>query len=97
MAQRLVWCWHNKSYPPRYIRHKDGDTLNNRIENLELIERKNKPREEKREVSGAHKHGAKWQAQIKINGFCKYLGRYDTKKEAHAAFLKAKQEYQNAR
>lgn len=97
MAHKLVWCWHNKVYPSGYIRHKDNDTLNNRIENLEIIERKRRPKGNKREAEGAYRHGDRWMAQIKINGYCKYLGYYDTKEEAHAVFLKAKQEYKNGR
>ena len=39
-AHRLIWCWHKGAFPSGHIRHVDGDTLNNRIENLIEIPRR---------------------------------------------------------
>lgn len=36
-AHHLAWMLHYGVKPPTYLRHIDGDTLNNRIENLKLI------------------------------------------------------------
>ena len=44
---------------------------------------------------GTYKRGNKYRSAIKINGVKKSLGTYDTQKEAHQAYLKAKQEHQN--
>lgn len=39
-AHRLIWLWHNRVWPYGHIGHLDGDTLNNRIENLIEIPRR---------------------------------------------------------
>ena len=36
----LVWIWHHGTYPERDIRHINGDLMDNRIENLEMISAK---------------------------------------------------------
>ena len=33
----LVWIWHHGTYPKKAIRHINGDLMDNRIENLEII------------------------------------------------------------
>lgn len=37
---RLVWLWHNGSFPERNIYHKNGNHSDDRIENLALIDKK---------------------------------------------------------
>jgi len=43
---RVVFLWHH-GYEPARILHKDGNTLNNKIENLIAVERKSKIEREK--------------------------------------------------
>lgn len=40
-----------------------------------------------------NKNTNKWQAEIKFNGKRKHLGCFDNEKEAHEAYLRAKQKY----
>lgn len=41
-----------------------------------------------------HKKSNKWRAAIKLKGVHRFLGAYLTEHEAHAAYLKAKEEYE---
>jgi hypothetical protein len=38
------------------------------------------------------KERKKWKSQISINGKTKFIGRFDTQKEAHDAYIKKKDE-----
>ena len=149
-----VFIFHHKC-KPGFIKHKDGNPSNNRIENLinfpqenknkyqccfvlsgkekmfvgnvktkeerdlicktgkelyrngmtQLSELKNKlseifPQLKNRSktysmLKGVEKNNgeSRWQARITINKIRKSLGTYDTPEEAHAAYLKAKEEY----
>ena len=152
-----IFIYHNK-FKPGFIKHKDGNPANNRIENLINFpqENKNKYRccfvlcgsnkmyvgdvdtKEDRDLickqgkelyqngmidkseikqrlkklfpqirnrpksysglKGVEKNNGenRWQARITISGRRQSLGTYDTIEEAHAAYLKAKEEYKNA-
>jgi len=69
--------------------------LNNRIENLRVLNRQQNNCNNLHFVKGYcyHKRYNKYQAQINVNGKRIYLGRYDTAEEARAAYLKAKPIY----
>ena len=79
------------------IDHISGDILNNSSDNLQQINQRNnitKAYLNKRTTSkyigvSLDKPSNKWRAQIKINGKCKFLGRFDNEEEAA-------QVYQNA-
>ena len=76
------------------VDHINGDTLDNRRENLKICSRSENGLNNKRHrlglLSGTtkHKRSGKYQAQIRRNGVTLYLGLFSTEKEAHDAYIK---------
>lgn len=74
--------------------HINGDKLDNRKENLRVCtSAENKANKGKQSNNTAgykgvcwQKYAKKWQAQIKANGTLRYLGLFDTAKEAARAY-----------
>lgn len=89
-----IYLYHLK-VKPRYLLYIDGNIMNTKIENLELSSMKKLT--QKRISTGYQiekwKCGIRYRARIQINGKNVSLGSYLTKEEAHAAYLKAKEEY----
>lgn len=82
------------------VDHINGDTLDNRRENLRVVSRADSVRNTAGPYSTT-KHGTPgvyftpegtWQASIGVNGKRKYLGRFKTHEEAVAARLRAEKE-----
>jgi len=77
------------------VDHGDGNGLNNQRVNLTLVtHRGNTSNREKHRRNpyslGSFRHwSGRYNAQIMIDGKVKYLGLYDTQKEAHEAYLQA--------
>jgi hypothetical protein len=77
------------------VDHKDMNGLNNTRSNLRVAspsqnQANRKVRRDNRlGIKGVGKAGKKYQAQIAENGGLKYLGRFDTPEEAHAAYMEA--------
>ena len=81
------------------IDHVDGNRLNNRIENLQIVtHRANKSTcfvKGKENYSSKYigvswyKRDSRWHSQITINGETKFLGYFDSETEAHEAYQKA--------
>lgn len=88
-VHRLVFLWHH-GYLPKEIDHIDGDGLNNRIENLRSVTR-SQNNWNRRGILGASFQKGKWRATIFVNNRQQHLGTFNTKDEAHAAYLMAKQ------
>lgn len=99
---RLVWQYHHGEVPER-VDHRDGDTMNNRIENLRLCTAAENQYNSKRKInnrSGAKgvvlhpkcKH-KKWQAKIVVNKKVVSLGYYATVEEAAAAYAAGAEQY----
>jgi len=91
---RVLWADANGPIPAgMQIDHINGDTLDNRLENLRLVTHKDNARNAKRRsdnksgVTGVHwkKKNQKWTAQIKDNGKQVYLGLHDDWFEAVCA------------
>jgi hypothetical protein len=93
-AHNIAWEIVNGPIPAGFIiDHRDGDGLNNRIENLRRV----KPAENSRNMSipvnntsgitGVYlnKKTNKWVAAIRVDGKLKYLGSFDQKGDALAA------------
>jgi hypothetical protein len=83
------------------IDHKDGDRLNNRLDNLRPVVRQTNVQNQRRanvdsrtQVLGVTKgrRGNGFRAQIGINGRNYALGTYPTPELAHEAYVKAKRE-----
>lgn len=94
-AHRLAWFFMTGEWPELMIDHINGNTRDNRFFNLRLANpsqnttnAKSQNRELPRGVC-VHKNTGKYQAQIKYDGKCKYLGLFDTQEEAHSAYIRA--------
>ncbi len=92
-VHRLVWLYFTGQVPNKDIDHVNGVRLDNRIENLRVVSRKENLWN-RRDVKGYVKNTAsgKYQARIRNNYKITHLGTYNTPEEAHAAYMKAKQE-----
>jgi hypothetical protein len=82
------------------IDHIDGSKENNAIKNLRLVTPSlnqlcnNKPRSNsKTGLVGVFLARSKFKAQIKINGVVRYLGEFQTKELAHAAYMAERSKY----
>lgn len=80
----------------QFIDHINGNGLDNRKENLRLCTRsenmRNRYYHRKGKLPGAyfHRETGKYQATITINKKNKYIGLFETAKEAHEAFINYK-------
>ena len=88
---RLLWLYHYGSMPDGQIDHINGNRTDNRIVNLRVVDsrgnQQNLPAHRNGNLPGAIRSGSRYYGQIKINGFRYYLGRFDTKEQAHQAYL----------
>ena len=97
LMHRAVWCWHHGNWP-KAIDHIDGDSLNNRIENLrectqqQNLQNRTKNKNSKRKFKGviyrpAGVRGNRKDAyEVQVNG--KYGGYFSTEVEAAQAYDK---------
>jgi hypothetical protein len=89
-SHRLAWLYVHGEHPAGEIDHKNGKPADNRIANLrQLPHPENMWHAVARSMSaatGACRRGSKWQARIKVNRRHYYLGTFDTRKEAAAAY-----------
>jgi len=100
MSHRLAWLLHYSVWPEDQIDHKDGNGLNNRIENLRVVtnqENQKNRRMQRSNTSGVtgvcwDKARGKWRAQIHIDGKKKHLGYFADIDEAAEAYRKAADE-----
>jgi len=105
-AHRLIYAWHDYSLKNNeVIDHIDGNSLNNRIENLRACTNKqnleNKRRCNVNNTSSGHlgirkqkqKEGDKWRAHIMHNGKGIHLGMYTNIEDAIAARVAAEKKY----
>ena len=69
------------------IDHRDSNKLNNKLENLDIVDNRiNQLRNKRSVLPGAHKDGDKYRSRIQINGEIIYVGRFNTAEEAHEAY-----------
>ena len=99
-AHHLAWFYTHGRWPRDGLDHRDGNPMNNRIDNLrEATQAQNMQNLSstpgKRNKSGfvgascAARDNA-WLAHIKVNGKNTYLGTFPTPELAHVAYCKAK-------
>lgn len=95
-VHRLVWAWHYGAIPSdKQVDHIDRDRLNNRIENLRLVTRRENMRNAGLQTNstsgykGVHfrKARQKWVARIMYDGKnSRYLGSYSSPADAARAY-----------
>lgn len=101
LAHRLAWLYVHGNFPNCCVDHINGNTKDNRIENLRdvsvQVNSQNRKKAQSNSKSGLlgaafYKRTGKWQSTIRVNGRHKALGYYDTPEQAHDAYLSAKRQ-----
>lgn len=89
-AHQVTWAMCFGEWPVFNIDHIDGDTANNKIENLRHVSHAENMKNYKRPVTNTsgvsgvsfHKRTKKWQVQIRHNDRIKYIGVFTDFEEA---------------
>ena len=105
---RLIYKFHNEDWditysPDNQIDHMNIDSLDNKIENLRVVNNsknqrnKNKLKNCSSIYKGVswYKPNKKWRASIRIDRKEKHLGYYETEEEAHLVYQKKYNELMN--
>lgn len=88
---QIIFCFHY-GFIPKYIDHKDGNSLNNKIDNLrEATQSQNVHNSPKRKNNKSGVKGVcwvknRWLAQIGVNNKNIVLGRFEKLEEAAKAY-----------
>ena len=96
----LVWLFETKSFPKKFLDHKDGNRLNNKFSNLREVtkkqnnENRGKQKNNKTGFKGVSLNAKlqKYVAQIQHNGNTVYLGVFKTPEEASLVYQSAAKE-----
>lgn len=96
-AHRLAFVYVNGVYPELQVDHIDGDGRNNRWSNLRLVTHKENAQHNVNGNSnntsglrGAFRNRGKWKSCIGVDGVEVALGVFETKEQAHQAYISAK-------
>ena len=101
-CHRLAWLYVTGTWPEHEIDHINGIRSDNRYKNLReatsLINKQNQRKARCDSSSGLlgvswDAPRNKWVARIKVQKVYKYLGRFDSKEDAHSAYVSAKRIY----
>ena len=88
LAHRVCWALHYGSFPALGIDHINGDTFDNRIENLRSVSAfencKNKRMHREGKSFGAHFIRGKWHSTLRVKGKTVHVGVFKTEAEAFA-------------
>lgn len=91
VAHRLAWIMSFGKWPEGQIDHVNGNRSDNRLINLRVCSiAENAQNRAARENVGTYNVRGRWVARIKINSVDTYLGGFETRDEAHAAYCGAK-------
>jgi hypothetical protein len=96
-AHRLAWAFAYGSWPEGLLDHKDGDPLNNRLDNLRAASSSQNAwnkRISRANTSGYkgvswHATAQKWRARFWAHKKSISLGLFDTKEQAYTAYRQA--------
>jgi len=90
LSHRLAWLYVYGEHPTGEIDHLNRKRTDNRIVNLDQRPHPqnmwNASTRNPSGFTGVYRQGAKWKAEITTNGKKYYLGSYDTKDQAAAAY-----------
>jgi hypothetical protein len=96
---RAAWLYMTGEWP-KEIDHINGDRSDNRWSNLRLASRQQNSANQKLKktntsgLKGVHRNSrGRWIASIHFDYKTRYLGSFDNKEEAHAAYMAAAQQY----
>ena len=96
-AHRLAWLYVYGKFPKKHIDHINGKKDDNRICNLREVtpfeNAQNKVRPQQNNSSGylgVSKNRKGWRARVTLHGEEFHIGTFQTKQEAHDAYLNAK-------
>jgi hypothetical protein len=105
LVHRIIWAMVNGEHPNGHIDHANGNSADNRIENLRLAT-KSQNGANKKKYGGSsrykgvcwHKKAGKWAAYIGSSKSeklkkRKHLGLFVTEEDAHAAYMVAAKEF----
>ena len=96
---RIIWCLINGKMPDGQIDHINGDTLDNRIENLRVVDNVTNSKNrgiQSNNTTGYHgitRHNGRFRVRINHNGKRLSCGVYDTFEEALSKRLELEEEY----
>jgi len=100
-AHRIIWALVTGEWPTDELDHRNGQRADNRLaDNLrpatraEQAQNTSLRKDNRSGLTGVwfYKRTGRWAAGIEISDNRHHLGYFDTKEEAHAAYLKAKSE-----
>jgi len=99
-AHRLAWMYTHGEWP-NHIDHVNGIRSDNRIENLRSVVRSQNNMNKglyKNSTSGLkgasfNERSGKWKSQIQVSGKKMGLGYFQTKEEAHQAYLEVSRKF----
>ena len=92
LAHRVIWKMHTGQDPDDVIDHVNGQTADNRIENLRAASRSQNARSSRRahgksRFKGVYvARGGRFGARIKVNGAAIFLGEFPTEEDAARAY-----------
>ena len=100
LAHRIIWFLVYGELPKGVIDHIDGNSLNNRLDNLRVVNQRINL-ENQRKAKSSNKVGylgvslvpnskTKFYARIKVMGVTHFLGCFNSPEEAHEMYVKAK-------
>lgn len=100
LAHRLAWLYVHGAWPVNQIDHINGERADNRIANLRECSNAENCQNVRAHRDGAgligtslEKRRGKWQAGIGFGGKRIFLGYFQTREEAHDAYVKAKSQH----